>query len=139
MRLSELIQKELVGIEDGKKYGLLHHAELVLDPNTGSLAGIEVKTPKSWKVKKQDVLFFIPWNHIQVIGDVAVSPNDALGLNGTTVMNLLRTKHLYFVPLGQDDPYKKPTSLVADFTKIAETVEAAIQGNQLLPLLISYL
>lgn len=68
MRLSELIQKELVGVQDGKKYGLLQHAELVIDPQTGELLGIEVKSPKTWKTKKQDTLFFIPWKSVQVIG-----------------------------------------------------------------------
>lgn len=69
---------------------------------------------------------------------VAVSTNDALGLNGSNLMNLMRSKHVYFVPLGQDDPYKKPTSLVADFTKVSQTVEKAIQGVQIQPLFITY-
>lgn len=69
---------------------------------------------------------------------VGVSTNDALGMNGSNVMALLRSKHIYMIPLGQDDPFKKPTSLVADFSKLADTVEAAVRGEQLQPLLISY-
>ena len=69
MRLSELVRKELVGMKDGKKYGLLQHAELVLEPATGELIGIEVKSQKSWKTMSRETLFFIPWNTIQVIGD----------------------------------------------------------------------
>ncbi|ARI77457.1 dipicolinate synthase subunit B [Halobacillus mangrovi] len=67
---------------------------------------------------------------------VAVSTNDALGLNGVNIMKLMATKNIYFVPLGQDHPYKKPNSLVADMTLIPETIEYAIQGIQLQPVLI---
>ncbi len=67
---------------------------------------------------------------------VAVSTNDALGLNGVNVMRLMATKNIYFVPLGQDHPYKKPNSLVADMTLIPETIESALEGKQRQPLLI---
>lgn len=69
---------------------------------------------------------------------IAVSTNDALGLNGTNLMNLMRAKHVFLVPLGQDDPIKKPTSLVADFQQISRTVEQALEGKQLQPLFITY-
>ena len=42
----------------------------------------------------------------------------------------------YFVPFGQDDPQKKPTSLIADFSKTAETVALALRGEQLQPVLL---
>nr|WP_242520189.1 dipicolinate synthase subunit B [Halobacillus kuroshimensis] len=67
---------------------------------------------------------------------LAVSTNDALGLNGINVMRLMATKNIYFVPLGQDHPYKKPNSLVADMTLIPETIEAALEGKQRQPVLI---
>jgi dipicolinate synthase subunit B len=67
---------------------------------------------------------------------VAVSTNDALGLNGVNVMRLMATKDIYFVPLGQDHPYKKPNSLVADMALIPKTVESALEGKQLQPVLI---
>ena len=49
---------------------------------------------------------------------------------------LLDKKNVYFVPFRQDEPAKKPTSLVADFTKIPETIEAARKGEQIQPLLL---
>ncbi|WP_163530650.1 dipicolinate synthase subunit B [Halobacillus ihumii] len=67
---------------------------------------------------------------------LAISTNDALGLNGVNIMRLMATKNIYFVPLGQDHPYKKPNSLVADMTLIPETIEAAISGKQRQPVLI---
>ncbi|MFQ3543280.1 dipicolinate synthase subunit B [Halobacillus rhizosphaerae] len=67
---------------------------------------------------------------------LAVSTNDGLGLNGVNIMKLMAAKFIYFVPLGQDHPYKKPNSLVADMNLIPETVEAALEGIQLQPVLI---
>ncbi len=67
---------------------------------------------------------------------LAVSTNDGLGLNGVNIMKLMAAKFIYFVPLGQDHPYKKPNSLVADMNLIPETVEAAMEGIQLQPVLI---
>ncbi len=68
---------------------------------------------------------------------VAISTNDALGLNGMNLMKLMATKNIYFVPFGQDDPYKKPNSLVAKMEFISETITAAIEGKQLQPVLVA--
>ncbi|QFF98583.1 dipicolinate synthase subunit B [Psychrobacillus glaciei] len=69
---------------------------------------------------------------------LGISTNDALGLNGMNIMKLLSTKNIYFIPFGQDNPHKKPNSLIADFTKIIPTVEHAIQSRQLQPILIGH-
>jgi len=67
---------------------------------------------------------------------VGISTNDALGLNGQNLMKLIAAKFLYFIPFGQDDPFKKPNSMVADMSQLAETVESAINGKQLQPMII---
>lgn len=67
---------------------------------------------------------------------LAVSTNDALGANGENILKLLNTKNIYFVPFKQDDPEKKPKSLVYDYTKIIETIEQAIEGKQIQPLIV---
>lgn len=69
---------------------------------------------------------------------IGISTNDALGLNGVNLMKLLNSKHIYFIPFGQDDPYKKPNSLISDFTLIAPTIIAAINHQQLQPILIQH-
>ena len=69
---------------------------------------------------------------------IGISTNDALGLNGVNLMKLLNSKHIYFIPFGQDDPYKKPNSLISDFNLIAPTIEAAINHQQLQPILIQH-
>ncbi|MBR2977971.1 MAG: dipicolinate synthase subunit B, partial [Oscillospiraceae bacterium] len=67
---------------------------------------------------------------------LAVSSNDALGGNAANIGKLLARKHFYFVPFGQDDPAGKPCSLVADFTKLGQTIAMALEGKQLQPLLL---
>ncbi|OLN22743.1 dipicolinate synthase subunit B [Domibacillus antri] len=66
---------------------------------------------------------------------VAVSTNDGLGLNSQNIFKLLNTKNIFFVPFGQDDPFKKPNSLVAKMHLIPETVAAALNYRQIQPLL----
>jgi dipicolinate synthase subunit B len=66
---------------------------------------------------------------------VAVSTNDALAGAASNIGRLLATKNYYFVPMGQDDPQNKPTSVVAHFSKIPETLYAALSGNQIQPIL----
>lgn len=67
---------------------------------------------------------------------IAVSTNDALAGAAENIGKLLARKHYYFVPFGQDDPEKKPTSMVADFTKIPQTLMQALEGKQIQPILI---
>lgn len=67
---------------------------------------------------------------------VAVSTNDALAGAAENIGKLLGRKHYYFVPFGQDDPEKKPTSMVADFAKIPQALEAALEGKQIQPILL---
>jgi dipicolinate synthase subunit B len=62
-----------------------------------------------------------------------VATNDALGASAQNIGRLLNTKNIYFVPLKQDDPVKKPNSLVADFNKIEKAVEYALEKTQIQP------
>lgn len=68
---------------------------------------------------------------------LAISTNDALSNNARNIGQLLNMRHVYFVPFGQDDPQKKRASLIADFDKIEETLEMALQGNQIQPIIIT--
>ena len=62
--------------------------------------------------------------------------NDGLAASARNIGTLLDKKHVYFVPFGQDDPEKKPTSLVADFSRVEDAMEAALAGRQLQPVLL---
>lgn len=71
---------------------------------------------------------------------LGISTNDGLGLNGHNLMKLINAKNVFFIPFGQDDPFKKPTSLIADFDKLVETVAYAIEHKkQIQPIIIQYL
>ncbi|MBR5535293.1 MAG: dipicolinate synthase subunit B [Clostridia bacterium] len=67
---------------------------------------------------------------------IAPSTNDGLGANAKNLGLLLNTKNIYFVPFGQDDPINKHNSLVADFTKIIPTLQEALKGRQIQPILV---
>lgn len=67
---------------------------------------------------------------------LAISTNDALGLNAKNLGILLSTKNIFFVPFGQDNPLEKPRSLVADLTLLQKTIEEALLGRQIQPILI---
>jgi dipicolinate synthase subunit B len=67
---------------------------------------------------------------------VALSTNDALAGAAENIGKLLGRKHYYFVPFGQDDPQKKPTSMIADYDKLAATLDAALDGRQVQPILL---
>ena len=68
---------------------------------------------------------------------IAVSTNDALAGAAENIGRLLARKNYYFVPFGQDDAANKPTSMVADFRKIPEVLDAALAGKQVQPVILS--
>ena len=67
---------------------------------------------------------------------IAVSSNDALAQNARSIGQLLAMKHFYFVPFAQDDALGKPNSLVAQFDRIPETLEDALGGRQIQPMML---
>lgn len=72
-------------------------------------------------------------SHLRNGGPVilAVSTNDALAGAAENIGRLMARKHYFFVPFGQDDPENKPTSAVADFSQIPQTLELALSGRQI--------
>ena len=70
---------------------------------------------------------------------IAVSTNDALGMNLKNIGLLMNTKNIYFVPFGQDDCVKKPLSLVAHMESIPDTIAAALNRKQLQPVVREYI
>lgn len=67
---------------------------------------------------------------------LCAASNDSLGASGPNIARLMNTKNVFFVPLGQDDPVKKPFSLVADFSLLPQAVAAALENRQLEPVLL---
>lgn len=61
---------------------------------------------------------------------IALASNDALSANLKNIGNMLTKKYVYFTPMKQDDPIKKPHSLVADFSLLLPTLTDAVAGKQ---------
>ncbi len=66
---------------------------------------------------------------------IAISTNDALSQNLKNIAMLLTRKSVFFVPFAQDSPSGKPYSLISDFRLTGATLEHALNGNQLQPIL----
>lgn len=66
---------------------------------------------------------------------IAVSTNDGLSGSARNIGCLHNMKNMYFVPYRQDDPVKKPMSLVAHMDQIPQTIALALQGKQIQPML----
>ncbi|GAB6157572.1 dipicolinate synthase subunit B [Desulfotomaculum varum] len=67
---------------------------------------------------------------------LAISTNDGLGINAKNLGLLLNTKNVYMVPFGQDSPTGKPNSLKSRMDLIIDTIELALQGKQIQPVLV---
>ena len=67
---------------------------------------------------------------------IALSTNDGLAGNAANIGALLNRRNIYFVPFRQDDPLKKPRSLIADFSLAETTVEMAAEGEQIQPIIM---
>ena len=65
---------------------------------------------------------------------IAPATNDALGSAAKNIGTLLNYKNYFFVPFRQDDPIKKTKSMVADFSMIPATIENALAGKQIQPI-----
>lgn len=67
---------------------------------------------------------------------IALASNDAMSQNLMNVSRLLTRRSVYFLPMRQDDPEKKPHSLVADFSRIPEALAAMREERQLRPIFL---
>lgn len=133
-KLTEITGKKPLGtiveVEPLGPQGLLD--VIIIMPCTGNtlakLANAIIDTPVTMAAKS------MLRNERPVV--IALTTNDALGLNMKNLGTLMNTKHVYFVPLGQDNPEKKPNSLSADFTQIIPTTLQALEGTQLQPVMV---
>lgn len=66
---------------------------------------------------------------------ISISTNDALGMNMKNIGLLMNSKNIYFIPFGQDDPVKKPNSMIAHTELLIPSIEAALEGRQYQPVI----
>ena len=67
---------------------------------------------------------------------IAVSTNDGLTAGAKNIGMLQNYKNIFFVPYRQDDCEKKPSSLVADFSKTSVAMHSALEKIQIQPMLL---
>ena len=67
---------------------------------------------------------------------IGISTNNGLSSAGQNIGKLLNMKHYYFVPFRQDNPFTKPRSIVFDPDSLIKTIEFALDGEQIQPILI---
>lgn len=125
-------RKVILTIEDAEPIGPKNIADiLVVAPCTGNtLAKLSLSitdTPAVMAVK----------SHIRNSKPVviAIATNDALAGSAKNLGLLMNTKNYYFVPMKQDDYIKKQTSLIANYKLIPLTIEKALNGKQIQPIL----
>ena len=127
-------RKVICTIEDAEPIGPKNMCDImVVAPCTGNtLAKLSVgifDTPQTMAVKSH------LRNGLPVV--IAVSTNDALAGSAKNIGMLQNYRNYYFVPYRQDSYDKKPNSIVADFSLIPDTIQAALNGMQIQPLLIN--
>ena len=66
---------------------------------------------------------------------LAISTNDALGMNMKNIGLLMNSKNIYFLPFCQDAPDKKPNSMVACMEFLIPSIEAALEKRQIQPVI----
>ena len=67
---------------------------------------------------------------------IALASNDAMSQNLSSIARLITRRSVYFVPMRQDDPERKPHSLVADMRCVPECLGAMLRGEQRRPMFL---
>lgn len=134
-RITEITGNEpILTIEDAEPLGPKNKIDiLIIAPCTGNslakLANGITDTPVLMAAK----------GHIRNGKPLVIflSTNDALGINLKNVGSLMNLKYLYFVPFGQDSFLNKPTSMVSHIDLVIPTLEEALDGVQIQPIIRS--
>ena len=105
---------------------------MVIAPATGNtmakLANDIIDTPATMAAK----------SHLRNGNPLIIAPSTNNGLTGNAenIGKLLNRKNYYFVPFKQDNPITKPGSIVFDEEYIIKTIEYALKGEQIQPILL---
>ena len=132
--IEEICEKKIIHtIQDAEPIGPKHLTDImIVAPASGNtmskLACDIIDTPATMAVKSH------LRNNLPVV--IAPSTNNGLGANMVSIANLINRRNYYFVPFRQDNPLTKPRSVVFDPEYILKTVEFALDGKQIEPILI---
>ena len=133
--IENICEKEIIHtIQDAEPIGPKHLTDIMLvAPASGNtmskLACDIIDTPATMAVKSH------LRNDLPVV--IAPSTNNGLGSNMVSIASLINRRNYYFVPFGQDNPLTKPRSVVFNENYIIKTLEFALDGKQIEPILFS--
>ena len=133
-QIEEISERKIIHtIEDAEPIGPKNLTDIMLvAPASGNtmakLASDIIDTPAVMAVKSH------LRNNLPVV--IAPSTNNGLGAAAINIGTLLNRKNYYFVPFKQDNPITKPRSLVFDPEYIIKTIEYALEGEQIEPILL---
>ena len=133
-QIKEITGHEIIHtIQDAEPIGPKHLTDIMLvAPASGNtmakLASDIIDTPAVMAVK----------SHLRNNLPVVIAPSTNNGLSGAAVNigTLLNRRNYYFVPFKQDNPITKPRSVVFDPEYIIKTLEYALDGEQIEPILL---
>ena len=133
-QIEEITEKEVIHtIQDAEPIGPKHLTDImIVAPASGNtmakLANDIIDTPALMAVKSH------LRNNLPVV--IAPSTNNGLGAAAINIGNLLNRKNYFFVPFRQDNPITKPRSIVFDSQYIVRTIESALDGEQIEPIIL---
>ena len=67
---------------------------------------------------------------------IGIATNDGLSIQAENIGKLLKQKNIFFIPFRQNNPITKPNSLSFSSYYIKETIEKALDNEQMQPILI---
>ena len=132
--IEDICEKNIIHtIQDAEPIGPKHLTDImIVAPASGNtmakLAVDIIDTPATMAVKSH------LRNNLPVV--IAPSTNNGLGANMVSIANLMNRRNYYFVPFRQDNPITKPRSIVFDPSYIVRTIELALDGEQIEPILL---
>lgn len=132
--IEEICENKIIHtIQDAEPIGPKHLTDImIVAPASGNtmakLACDIIDTPATMAVKSH------LRNNLPVV--IAPSTNNGLGANMINIASLINRKNYYFVPFKQDNPITKPRSVVFDSSYIIKTIELALDGEQIEPILL---
>lgn len=134
IEIENITEKKIIHtIQDAEPIGPKKLTDiLIIAPCTGNtiakLANDIIDTPVAMAAK----------SHLRNNKPLVIAPstNNALSGNAENIGKLLNRKNYYFVPFKQDNPITKPRSAVFDPEYIIKTIEYALEGTQISPILL---
>ena len=134
LEIETICDKQIIHtIQDAEPIGPKHLTDImIVAPASGNtmskLACDIIDTPATMAVKSH------LRNDLPVV--IAPSTNNGLGANMISIAKLINRRNYYFVPFRQDNPITKPRSIVFDPDYIVKTLEFALDGEQIEPILL---